>query len=354
MAKFVESFDPYNGVVVNTGLLARWFNSNAAQSARQAMVSGRFAGQAYSAGAGSGSTIHQTNCLLSDVTGSTFTVTDFAWHVALKPKSVSANGAECGICLSNSSNVMQLGIRWIDNKWQIVRWGAVSGGSPAAVLWESSPVYGSLDWYSFSLKGTLNSTTGTVAMQIDGTEVCNLTGINTGTGPCDRVSFAQGNTDSAAGVVADDLVISDSNSAYLPPLRIDQYLPNSDGSTLDFIPSTGTSHFAMVDEAILSTTDYLSGPIVGNIDLLGLPDMTYTPASIIGVNLVGFAAKTDASGRSVNLGIESGGTTSNGPNMPLSTGVGYFSRLLETDPDTSLEWTRSGVDAAQLQPRVAV
>jgi hypothetical protein len=109
-----------------------------------------------------------------------------------------------------------------------------------------------------------------------------------------------------------------------------------------------------VDEAQVSTTDYLSGTSVGDLDLLGVEDLSVIPGTILGLKAVGFGAKTDAASRSWNLGIESGGTVVNGSDLSLTTDPSYYEHDLETDPDTGVEWTQSGVNAAQLQPRVAV
>ena len=153
----------------------------------------------------------------------------------------------------------------------------------------------------------------------------------------------------------DDLVVVDTDAAYLPDLRIDQLRPNSDGGTLGLVPSTGSDHYAVVDEAQVTTADYLQGSTVGDYDLLGLPNLSVTPASILGVNLVGFADKTDVTARSWNMGLDSGGTVSNGDDLALATAAAsYYHRLLQTDPNTAAAWLKAGVDGLQLRPRVAV
>lgn len=355
MPIFVESFDSYNGLGTGTGLLSRWFNDAEPQSARQALVAGRFAGQAYSGGAGNGSTVHGTTCLIQDYNGNNFDVTaGFSMHVALRPKSITANGTECGLVFCTSAGVGQLGIQYHNNSWRLVRWGAVVGGSPAAILFTSAPDYGDLDFRSFAIKGVIHGSAGSVALRIDGQEVYSGSGLNTGTGPVDRISVFQGNIDANAGIVVDDLVIKDSAAAYLPDLRIDQLSPNSDGGTLNWTPSTGATHYGVVDDSIVTTADYLSASNVGDIDLLGFTNMASTPSSIVGLNLVGYAAKTDVAARSWNLGIKSGATTQNGADLTLATAAGYYSRSLETDPNTGVAWTKTAVDAAELQPRVAV
>lgn len=359
MPLFVESFDSYNGLGTGTGLLGRWYNTNAAQSVRQSLVAGRFGvGQAYNAGAGSGATIHQTNCLIESASGVGFSVeTGFSMHAALAVKDANAlvaNGSEVGFCLSNSSDIPQLGLRYNANCWSLVRWGAVAGGSPAAILWTSSPIYGDLTFRSFKMKGVIHASIGSVDLMIDGTQVYSASGINTGTGTINRVAFCQGDLSFNAGIVCDDLVIKDSAAAYLPDLRIDQLPPVGDGATLNLTPSTGTNHFAVVDESQVSTADYLSGTNVGDFDLLDLANMSTAPNQILGVNLIGYANKTDVTARAWNLGCKSGATTSNGSDLSLATSAGYYHRLLETDPNTAAEWLKSNVDALQIQPRIAV
>jgi hypothetical protein len=195
---------------------------------------------------------------------------------------------------------------------------------------------------------------------IDNNPAVSLTGLNTQALGDDLLTHVQLMSSQVSGsgvgihTLFDDIVIEDDNSVHLPECRIQQLRPNADGSTLDLVPSTGVNHYAVVDEAQVSTTDYLSGTSVGDLDLLGVEDLSVIPGTILGLKAVGFGAKTDAASRSWNLGIESGGTVVNGSDLSLTTDPSYYEHDLETDPDTGVEWTQSGVNAAQLQPRVAV
>lgn len=358
MTRFVESFDHYNGIGATEGILSRWFGSDSALSTdRTGMIPGRFGvGQAFDAGAGASSSIHQTNCLLQDATGSNFAVTDFRMHAALAPKAVGAtNTNECGLCLTSSTNALQLGLRWVSNSWQLVRWGAAAGGSPAAVLWTSPTVFtGAGVFHSFNLKGTIHPSAGTYDLEIDGIPAVSGTGANTGTGVIDRVAFAQGNASASAGVYCDDLVIENINTTHLPPLRIDTLRPVSDDTPLNLVPSAGVNHYAVVDESPVAVADYLSGSLVGEYDSLNLADLASLPDEILGVNLVGFAAKTDVATRAWNLGCDSAGTVNLGPDFPLAATPGYFSRLLQNDPATAAAWLAANIDGLKLRPRVAV
>jgi hypothetical protein len=360
MARFVESFDSYSGLGVGVGIRSRWFDAASGDTSRQQLTAGRFGtGQAFNHGTGSGATVHQLECLLADESGSYFTGESFSLHVAMAVSTglLTTSGNEKGIVLTNSSGLGQIGLQWDAGRWSVVRWGAGVGGPPAAVLATTPLEYTDTDWRSFQLRGQIDSSAGWFELRIDDVLVLSGTGVNTGTGTIDRVSlFAGNNGNNVAlyGLIYDDIVIEDDNSAFLPPLRIDGLPPVSDGGTLNLVPSTGTSHYAVVDESAVTTADYLSGSAVGELDLLGVANMTVAPSRILGLNLVGYAAKTDVTARAWNLGLKSGGTTSNGPDLGLTTSVGYFHRMLETDPATAAEWLKSGVDAVELQPRIAV
>lgn len=360
MPKFVESFDSYNGLAAGGGLLSRWMDESSGIGVRQRLETGRFGtGQAFNMASGNGSAMHQISAMLQDSTGSFFTANTFSLHVAISCNTalLSTSSDEKGFTLGNSGGIGQLGLRYLNGTWQVVRWGAVAGGTPAAVLATSSVSYADSNWRSFQLKGVVDSSAGSFELIIDGGETLSATGVNTGTGTIDRVTIITGNTGSTsigAGLVFDDIVVENFNAAHLPMLRIDGLPPNADGATLNLVPSTGTSHFGVVDESIVATADYLSGTNVGDIDLLGVTNMSVAPSRIVGVNLVGWAQKTDVAARAWNLGLKSGGVTSNGPDMTLNTGVGYFSRMVDNDPATVAEWLKSGVDAIELQPRIAV
>lgn len=360
MTLFVESFDHYNGSGTTVGFRSRWtrFASSSAASALQA---GRFGGQALSVfGAGSvtGASAYADN--LSTALG--FSSDEFSTSFGVKftgDEGVGYQGCQLALGFDNAA---QIGVSYHADlgRLSIVRGGSVStNGTP---LWESDVgAYPPDVWHTLRLKGLIDSAAGALAIRIDQEEVATLTAINTQQLAGNQINCimlmgrtATGGLNNIAKGIFDDLVVRDSQADWLPECRIQPRAPDGDGATLDLVPSTGTSHYAVVDEQPVNTVDYLQGTAVGDLDLLTVEDISVVPASIIGVNMVGFANKTDAASRAWNLGLESGGTADNGPDLSLSTDVQYYSHLRETDPDTGLEWDQTGVNAMQIQPRVAV
>lgn len=155
----------------------------------------------------------------------------------------------------------------------------------------------------------------------------------------------------------DDLYICDqsgaTNNDFLGDCRIDTQFPNADGATNNFVTSSGTTHYTLVDEATPNTTDYVDSATVGDRDLYEFSNLTPLSASTVyGVQVSTAANKDDAGSRSVAVTARSGGVNVDGTTQALSTSQLYLSSIFETD-STSAQWTQSSVDAAQFGIKVA-
>lgn len=224
-----------------------------------------------------------------------------------------------------------------------------------ATLFTSDPLVIALNtWHFISFAAIVSDTVGQVSLAIDGLTIANLSGLDTkngATGTADMCVFYLGSSLGSADVLIDDLYIDDTY-AILPERRVEMIVPNIEGATIQWIPSTGTDNSATVDENPPSTTDYNSASAVGELDLLGCTTLVATPASIDGVKVIGFGAKTDAASRQVAYGIKSGGITNNGATFELTATMKYEANLFLTDPGTSAAWVKAGIDALELQPKV--
>lgn len=81
-------------------------------------------------------------------------------------------------------------------------------------------------------------------------------------------------------------------------------LPVSDGSNTAFTPSTGTSHFALVDEATCNTTDYNSTNTVGsrdsyNVSLSSIPNGSVVTA----ISITPCASRNSSGGGSSTMNV---------------------------------------------------
>ena len=135
---------------------------------------------------------------------------------------------------------------------------------------------------------------------------------------------------------------------FLGDCRIDTIYPSADGTYSDFTPSTGSTHYTLVDEATPNTTDYVSSSTVGNRDSYQFQDIAALSAqTIYGVQVNAAIVKDDAGARSAATFVRSGSSNSDGAGVGLSTSQTYISQIFTTDPNTGAAWTESAVNAAQ-------
>jgi len=160
------------------------------------------------------------------------------------------------------------------------------------------------------------------------------------------------NSDSmGASTYIDDFYICDqtgsTNNDFLGDVRVDTLLPNGEGTHLDFTPSTGTTHYQLVDEAAPNTTDYNESGTAGQRDSYAMQDLASVTGSIKGVQVAGAILKDDVGARSIKVGVRAGGTTSVGSTQALATTQIYYTAVHETNPSTSTAWTEAGVNGAE-------
>src|SRR5690606_34716250 len=98
---------------------------------------------------------------------------------------------------------------------------------------------------------------------------------NLGTDGADRIDIRWG-TDSAATVQLDDIFACDgsgdvNNDLPTEPWVVLGALPTSDGNESDWTPSTGSDHYALVDDAANSPgeTGHIRSFTSGDVDLFG-------------------------------------------------------------------------------------
>jgi hypothetical protein len=148
----------------------------------------------------------------------------------------------------------------------------------------------------------------------------------------------------------DDVYLCDTtgsrNNDLSGDVRVTTLRPNADTAQADFTPSSGSVHHNRVSESVADgDTTYVESDTVGHMDLYELTDLPLTPAAIHAVQLATVARKTDAGARSLRAIARSGATTQPGATRTLATSYALYDDILETDPDTTADWTKAAVDA---------
>lgn len=147
----------------------------------------------------------------------------------------------------------------------------------------------------------------------------------------------------------DDVIVTDSTTGQVPEHYLLPLVPTSDSSPLTLTPSTGVTHYNLVDEIPANDTDYNSTAVSGNEDLYGMADLPGGVSSVLAVNFNARVTK-DGALTQAQVSVKSGGANtvySTAATMPASPSYLDIQYVLDTDPNTATTWSVAGVNAVQ-------
>jgi hypothetical protein len=184
---------------------------------------------------------------------------------------------------------------------------------------------------------------GSVNVYLDGILVAALASTNTGSAAIDAIGFSSG----VGNVNYDDLYVVNA-ATRLGECRVETIRPTSDTATKDFTRSAGSDNYLLVDDPTNdSDSTYNQSGTVGHKDLFGMGNLTGSP-TVKAVSPVFFARKDDATARTVRSYMVSGATTQNQTTRGMTTSYAAFQELYELNPDGSVAWDATSVNALQV------
>lgn len=218
--------------------------------------------------------------------------------------------------------------------------------------------------YYLEFKVLVDNTTGTLDMKLDGASIMSVTGLDT----CNtagetwtglRMGMPSGVTGMSANVTVDwdDFVVMDGSGSTLNAMIGDArqiaHLPIGDGASLNWSPSTGTAHYALVDENPPTSADYVQSGTVGHVDTLTYPAMGVT-GTVYAVTQPIYAQCAVAGLRQLVAVVRIGGTDYAHPTpQMLGADLRFYRFTWETNPATAAAWTVAEIDAAEFGYKVA-
>jgi hypothetical protein len=202
-------------------------------------------------------------------------------------------------------------------------------------------------WYYIELDVTLSGGTPIMCaaeLRINGNVEASGSG-STGFNVTDNLSQdATGNFHQFSGLTGvgntcdfDDIYIKN-EAGYEGDIRNIAVYPSGDGGTLQWTPSTGSSHFAMVDSHPVDLTKWLEDATPGDIDLwtFVLPSFSGT---IVAVNFSVLARKNDEGTKSFKIVCGPTGTDALSEEFFVSDVTPeYYEFSLKLDPTTGVPW----------------
>jgi hypothetical protein len=206
-----------------------------------------------------------------------------------------------------------------------------------------------------------HASAGRAVIKVDGTAVVDFTGDTDGAGvsTADRLRLGYLGTSATDYTYFSDIYICDDtgsyNNTYLGEIHSQLLLPNADGGVNDWTASTG-DRYACVDEASLSSTDYISSATSGYRQTFTYPDLTSDSIStVLAVQLLPNSKKqtgtTDP--RKMKTVVRASSTNYDGStayytaaNATLALQY-YDHMILESDPAATAAWTESSINASE-------
>lgn len=334
---FCDSFDHY----ATADILNKWtaFESS---GTGQAIGSGngRRSGNAWT----SSNTLRG---LLKAVAGSPSTlIVGGAFYLPSLPSTVAILGLWEGATIH-----VQLRVK-ADGAVEVTRNTTVLGTSSAGVISAATYVY-------VELKATINDSTGSYEVRVNGANVLSGTGADTRNGGTGVITQVNVNA-AIANIRVDDFYICNTsgsaNNDFLGDVRVDAYLPNGNGNSSQMTGSDAdsTDNYLLVDDSAPDgDSTYVQSSTAGHKDTYTFADMSHTPSTIHGVQVNMIAKKDDAGARSIASVVRSGGTDTDGTTQALSTSYLDYMQIIEQDPNTSAAWTKTGFNAAEFGHTVA-
>lgn len=210
----------------------------------------------------------------------------------------------------------------------------------------------------FEFQATIRtSTNGAWEIVREGVSQDSDTGVNTadvGSDGCDgfKITFDSAGATFRCG----DIYVLDDQGAirndFLGPVKVLSVRPSADGADSDWTPSTGSDHYALVDDPVgaPADSDRITSFTASDIDLFAFDDLSLpTGITILGVVLESVASMVSSGTRTLRPKYRNAGDTrSNGTNFVLNTTAwAWFSQVWEQDPIAASNWTKALVDAAQ-------
>jgi hypothetical protein len=212
----------------------------------------------------------------------------------------------------------------------------------------------------FELQCALDRTNGAVIFKYNGAAVpgLTLTNVNTLGSLTNEGIYYAGPTAAASSFsycVFDDLYICDTtgsgpDNTFLTALcgpmgpRSGLLVPTSDGTTMQWPPSSGSSGHAAINKTSWTNTPYISASAPGQEAQFGVG--TINASNILALQTEFVGVMNDAGLVEVNDQLIVAGTVTAGPTRTFTSNQQKFTEIYTTDPTTGLPWAPSQLSTA--------
>ena len=95
----------------------------------------------------------------------------------------------------------------------------------------------------------------------------------------------------------------DKNNNFLGDCKVECLFPVTDGQHTEFTPSTGTTHYTLLNEAVPDSATLVSSNVVGQRDTYYYQSLENATVQILGVQACNNSSKSEAGYRTINFDL---------------------------------------------------
>lgn len=266
--------------------------------------------------------------------------------------------------LASQSNVAgNVMIRWDSSNNQLVCQAPYTG---TIHISSGNGTFDADTTYYVECKVTINDTTGSIELRIDGDVIGTATSIDTRYSTYDlgvtSILLAGQGTSDVNTAFYDDVYVTDSAgsspyNSFLGPIDVQTLFPDGNGnySNLTGSDSNQTDNYLLVDESPDPDDDttYVESDTEGDED-------TYTFDNLVGATgktirgAIGYvvAKKTDVNAKYIRPMFRVNSTDYVGTSFALSEGYTVHQQIQQVNPNTSTDWTPTTIDGLEFGQEV--
>lgn len=291
--------------------------------------------------------------------------------------SLPSESTAAAIChmLSNTPTVAQLSFIVNANGaieiWRGRGTPGSGGAGAAALLATTDPILVAAAWNHVEMQAYIHDSTGWVRIAVNGVHRFEMTDLDTKYDSSNVASIGQhlvSYTAPNGPFYMDDYIIYDFTgdsgvdtdfcpptdgsgiaTSYIGELQVWPLFPNEDTAEADWLKSTGTDGYALIDERAPDDADYIYSTASGDLSEFGLEDLPPEISYIRGLGIHARMSKSNAGAAMVRLGMKSVVATSDASERPLTVEPTYWNDQINVDPASSARWTRESLNAAWLR-----
>jgi hypothetical protein len=250
---------------------------------------------------------------------------------------------------------------------------SISGAETGTLIATSDPVIVANAFNHIEVQVYIHDTAGWVRASVNNVHRFEATGLDTKNGSSTTISSV-GQTTNVAGAAnpkgfyIDDYILYDFTgdsavdtdfcptvdgsgvaTSYINELDCYYLPPTADTVEADWLKSTGTDGYALVDETTPNDADYIYSTTAGDLTEFDLTDLPEEITYIRGLQLIGRMSKTDSGVAMIKYGVHSDAATDDADERPVTVEPTYWWDWINVDPDSLSRWTRTSLNAAKIR-----